>query len=86
MGIKTFAAVSDGMMIQPAQLLNRYSQKLARNQRKLSFKKKRSGNRKKTRTLASKTHQKIGQIKQDFLHKTSTHLSKNHALIYVEGL
>jgi putative transposase len=86
MGIKTFAAVSDGMMIQPIQSFKTYSQKLARIQRKLSHKQKGSSNWKRVKTLVSKTHQKIGRIRQDFLHKTSTHLSKNHALIFVEDL
>jgi hypothetical protein len=40
MGIKTFAVVSDGMMIQPIQSFKTYSQKLARIQRKLSLKKR----------------------------------------------
>jgi putative transposase len=86
MGIKTFAAVSDGMMIPPIQSFKTYSQKLAIIQRKLSRKKKGSGNWKKVETLLSKTHQKVGRIRQDFLHKTSANLSKNHALIFVEDL
>jgi putative transposase len=85
MGFKTFAAVSDGLMIQPIQSFKTYSQKLAIIQRKLDRKKKGSGNWKKVKSLVSKT-QEIGRIRQDFLHKTSTHLSKNCALIFVEDL
>ncbi|MFI5305539.1 MAG: transposase [Nitrospiria bacterium] len=40
----------------------------------------------KRKILLLKTHQKIGRIRQDFLHKTSTDLIKNHALIFVEDL
>jgi putative transposase len=40
MGIANFAAVSDGMMIQPIHSFKAYSQKLARIQRKLSLKRK----------------------------------------------
>jgi putative transposase len=39
MGSKTFAAVSDGMMIQPIQSFKTYSQELAGIQRQLSKKK-----------------------------------------------
>jgi putative transposase len=86
MGIKIFAAVSNGMMIQPIQSFKAYSQKLGRIQRKLSRKQKGSSSWKKVKTQVSKTHQKIGRIRQDFLHKTSANLSKNHALIFVEDL
>lgn len=86
MGISNFAVLSNGTMIPPVQALKDYSGKLARIQRKLSRKKKGSSNWKKTKTLVSKTHQKIGRSRQDFLHKTSTYLSKNHALIFVEDL
>lgn len=86
MGVTNFVAVSDGTMIPAKQSFKEYSRKLARIQRKLSRKKKGSSNWKKAKTLVSRIHHKIGRVRQDFLHKTSTDLSKNHALIFVEDL
>lgn len=37
-------------------------------------------------TKIAKTHQKIAQVRGDFLHKTSTHISKNHAIVVLEDL
>ena len=33
-----------------------------------------------------KIHSRIGNARRDYLHKISTTISKNHAIVYVEGL
>ncbi|MEK7989728.1 MAG: transposase [Thiotrichaceae bacterium] len=36
--------------------------------------------------LSSVLHERIANARLDFLHKTSTHISKNHAMVVVENL
>jgi IS605 OrfB family transposase len=85
-GIKCFAAFSDGTMFQGIHSFRRHEHALARGQRKLSRKRKGSNNRKKQKKKISRLHQKISNVRSDFLHKLSTEISKNHARVYVEGL
>ncbi len=85
-GIKCFAAFSDGTTIEGVNSFRRHEQALARGQKKLSRKQKGSNNRKKQKKKISRLHQKISNVRSDFLHKLSTDISKNHATVYVEGL
>ena len=52
----------------------------------MSKKKKYSENWKNQKRKIQKIHSKICNIRRDFQHKLSTHLSKNHAMIVTEGL
>ncbi|MEF9426896.1 MAG: transposase [Candidatus Mariimomonas ferrooxydans] len=85
-GIKCFATFSDGSMVQGVNSFRRHEERLAREQRRLSRKQKGSNNRKKQKKKISRLHQKISNVRSDFLHKLSTEISKNHATVYVEGL
>jgi len=85
-GIKCFAAFSDGTMVQGVNSFRRHEKALARGQKKLSRKQKGSNNRKKQKKKISRLHQKIANVRSDFLHKLSTEISKNQARVYVEGL
>ena len=66
--------------------MSKYAKKLALTQKRLAKKKRGSANRKKLVVKLSKLHQKIANIRKDFLHKLSTEICKNHANIYVEDL
>jgi putative transposase len=85
-GVKCFAAFSDGTMVEGVNSFRRHEYALAREQRKLSGKKKGSNNWKKQKRKISRLHIKIADVRSDFLHKLSTDISKNHAKAYVEGL
>ncbi len=85
-GIKCFAAFSDGTMIQGVNSFRKHEDALAREQRKLSRKKKGSNNWKKQKRKISRLHHTIANVRSDFLHKLSTGISKNHARVFVEGL
>ena len=85
-GIKCFATFSDGTMALGVNSFRRHEDALAREQRKLSRKKKGSGNWKKQKRKISKLHHTIANVRSDFLHKLSTEICKNHARVYVEGL
>ncbi|MEA3477707.1 MAG: transposase [Bacteroidota bacterium] len=85
-GISSFAAFSDGTLIEGVNSFRKHEELLAREQRKLSRKKKGSENWKKQKQEISKLHHTIANVRSDFLHKLSTDISKNHAKVFVEGL
>lgn len=85
-GIARFATLSDGSHIEPLNSFKKHQVRLARHQRAMARKVKFSSNWKKAKARVTKLHQKIGYVRKDFLHKTSTILSKNHAMIVIEDL
>ncbi len=86
MGITRFATLSDGSYIEPLNSFRKLSKKLAFEQRKLSKKVRFSANWKKQKQIITRLHERIANARLDFLHKTSTEISKNHAMIVVEDL
>jgi putative transposase len=52
----------------------------------MARKQKFSNNWKKAKANVTKTHQKIANVRRDHLHKATTTLSKNHAVVVVEDL
>lgn len=86
MGVATFAALSDGQLIEPLDSFRKHEERLAKEQRKLSLKRKFSNNWIKQKRKVNRVHQKIANLRHDFLHKRSTEISKNHAFIAVEDL
>lgn len=85
-GITVFATLSDGTVFEPVNAYRKNMVKLAKQQRKLKRKKKFSSNWKKQQRKIAKLHQHIACIRKDFLHKASTIISKNHAVIVLEDL
>jgi putative transposase len=85
-GVAKFAALSTGDTFAPVSSFRKYEKKLAREQRKLARKVKYSHNWRKQRARIAKLHEKIAHIRNDFLHKTSTIISKTHAVIVLEDL
>ena len=86
MGVVCFAALSDGQLIEPLDSFRQHEAKLAKEQRKLSFKAKFSNNWIKQKRKVNRVHQTIANLRHDFLHKHSTKISKNHATVVVENL
>ena len=86
LGITQFATLSDGTIIKPANAFREQEKQLKKAQKNLSRKKKFSQNWKKQKNKVQQIHRKITHIRSDFHHKTSTTLSKNHAMIVVEDL
>lgn len=85
-GISKFAALSTGDVIVPIHSLRQREEKLARLQRQLAKKKKGSKNARKIKQKIQKCHMRIANVRNDHLHKTTTMLCKNHAVIVVENL
>jgi len=86
MGIARFATLSDNSFVEPLNSFKKHENQLARSQRRMSRKVKFSSNWKKARARVQKINSRIANVRKDFLHKTSTTLSKNHAMIVLEDL
>lgn len=86
LGVRFLAALSDGTAIEPVNSLKRLEKKLAKTQRDLSRKKKGSKNREKQKRKLVLLHEKIANTRMDYLHKQSTIISKNHAVVVLEDL
>lgn len=86
MGIVRFATLSDGTVIPPLNLFKRYVGELRKAQQAMSRKKKFSNNWKKAQARVQRIHVRIANARRDFLHKTSTATSKNHAMVVMEDL
>ena len=85
-GITRFATLSDGSFIAPLSSFKKHQQRLARYQRRMSRKVKFSSNWKKEKAKVQKVHSQIANARKDFLHKTTTTISQNHALVCIEDL
>ncbi|MBT9170586.1 MAG: hypothetical protein DDT18_00929 [Actinobacteria bacterium] len=86
LGVAKFAKLSDGGEILPLNSFRKQEKKLAHLQRKMTKKVKFSQNWKKLKAKVQRLHQKIAHVRHDFLHKHSTAISKNHAIVAVEDL
>lgn len=86
MGIARFATFSDGTFVEPVSSFKRHMARLGRASRRMARKVKFSQNWKKAKGKVRKIHIKIGDVRRDFLHKTSTTISKNHAVVVIEDL
>ena len=86
MGVARFATLSDGSSIRPLHSFRRHEKKLAALQRKLSKRTKFSANWQKIKAKIQRLHHKIANVRNDFLHKLTTTISKNHALVVIEDL
>ena len=86
MGVARFATLSNGEYFEPLNAFKIYKGKLAKLQRQLKNKVKFSQNWQKIKAKIAKLHHKISNCRKDFLHQTSSKISKNHAMIYVEDL
>ena len=85
-GITHFATFSDGTHIEPLNSFKTHQDRLAKHQRRMSRKKKFSKNWNKARCKVQKIHTKIANVRKDFLHKITTEISKNHAVVCIEDL
>ncbi|OQX03706.1 MAG: hypothetical protein BWK73_38690 [Thiothrix lacustris] len=86
LGIARFATFSDGSYIAPLNSFKTQQAKLAKYQRRMAHKQKFSNNWKKAKAKIQKLHTTIANARHDFLHKATTTISQNHALVFVEDL
>ena len=86
MGIVRFATLSDGAVFEPLSSFKRQEQALAKAQRAMSRKTKFGKNWKKAKAKVQRIHTKIANARRDYLHKTTTTISQNHAMVCIEDL
>ena len=85
-GIARFATMSDGRFVAPLNSFKKHQQRLAKYQRRMSRKVKFSNNWKKAKARVQRIHSNIANARKDYLHKASTTISQNHALVCIEDL
>ena len=85
-GIARFATLSNGQVFEAVNSFKKKQVKLVRYQRALSRKVKFSSNWKKQKGKITQLHSTIANIRKDYLHKTTTTISQNHAMIVIEDL
>ncbi|MGP7734544.1 RNA-guided endonuclease InsQ/TnpB family protein [Oceanimonas smirnovii] len=86
MGVARFVTLSDGSHLKPLNAFRKHEKRLAVEHRKLSRKVKFSANWKKQKAKVQNIHTRIANCRNDYLHKASTSISKNHAMIAIEDL
>lgn len=86
LGVARFATLSDGIVYEPLDSFRGLEKQLAREQRKLARKKKFSHNWRKQKARITALHHRIANARKDYLHKVSTTISKNHAMVVIEDL
>lgn len=86
LGLTTYAIGSNGDIIQNPRYLERELKKLAKLQRRLSRKTKGSKNYEKQRIKVAKQHERISNMRYDFLHQQSTRIVRENQVICLEDL
>ena len=86
MGIARFATLSDGTFYAPLNSFKRHESALRSAQQAMSRKVKFSSNWKKAKARVQKIHARIGNARRDYLHKATTTISQNHAIVCIEDL
>jgi putative transposase len=86
MGITRFATMSDGTFLAPLNSFKRHEARLRRGQRAMRRKTKFSNNWKKAQARIQRIHARIGNARRDYLHKATTTISQNHAMVCIEDL
>lgn len=85
-GVTKLATLSDGTVYPPVNSFKASQRKLAMLQRQLSRKVKFSANWQKQKRKIQRHHSHIANIRRDYLHKITSEISKNHAMIVIEDL
>lgn len=86
LGVARFATFSDGAFISPLSSFKKHEARLRRYQRAMSRKVKFSCNWKKAKARVQRIHARIGNARRDYLHKATTTISQNHAMVAIEDL
>jgi putative transposase len=89
LGLKDFAIVNDGVKTSKypnPRHLAKHERNLQRKQQKLAKKEKGSKSRDKARLLVARVHERVSNVRQDYLHKLSRKLVDDNQVIVVESL
>ena len=86
LGIARFLTLSTGEYFSPLNSFRKLEKKLAKLQRTKARRTKGSQNWQKIKRKITKLHIRIANARNDYLHKLSHNLSKNHAVVVLEDL
>jgi len=86
LGVVRFATLSDGTFYAPLNSFKRHETRLRKAQQGMSRKRKFSNNWRKAKERIQRIHARIGDARRDYLHKISTAISQNHAMVCIEDL
>jgi len=85
-GIRSFAALSEGTVIDNPKFLKRSEKRLAQAQRKLELQKKGSNAREKAKRVVAKVHERVAFKRTDFAHQESRKIVNGYGRIFVEDI
>ncbi|WP_219926687.1 RNA-guided endonuclease InsQ/TnpB family protein [Glycomyces artemisiae] len=86
LGLKDFAVLSSGRVIENPKFFRRMERKLKKAQRALSRKERGSANRAQARVKVAKVHEQVRNRRDDWLHKQVKTLVGESQALYVEDL
>ena len=86
LGIKDLCITSDGKKYENPKTIRKYEKKLAKLQRQLAHKLKKSRNYQKKRKQIALCHEKITNTRKDYLHKLSNEIISENQVIVSETL
>lgn len=86
LGIKDLVITSDGVKFENPRTLQKHQDKLAKLQRQLTLKQTGSNNYKKLKVKIAREHEKVANIRKDYLHKLSHKLVSENQVIISESL
>jgi putative transposase len=86
MGVIRFATLSDGSHLAPLNSFRRHEDRLRKAQQAMSRKTRFSSNWRWAKARIQRIHARIGNTRRDYLHKTTTAISQNHAIVCIEDL
>ena len=86
LGLKDFVITSDGEHIENIKSLRQLERKFTKVQRKLSGMQKGSNNWHKQKKKLARIHEKISNVRNDYIHKVTTRLIQENQLIASESL
>lgn len=86
LGMKDLCITSNGKKYENPKTIKKYEKKLAKLQRKLAHKEKRSRNYYKQRKKIALCYEKITNIRKDYLHKISHEMISENQVIVSENL
>ena len=85
-GLSTFATLSNGEKSETQAHYRQAEGKLKRLQRGLARKKKGSNNRKKWKQKIGRAYERVSNLRNDFLHKFTSKVTKRFSMVCVEDL
>lgn len=86
LGVNALATLSTGIVYPNLKAYRKARHKLAKLQRRVSRKQKGSNNRHKANIKVARQHRRVASIRNDYLHKITTYLAKNHGEVVSSAL